>query len=401
MLAGNSDNEGRPMRTRRRMSRSFPACRPLLLGLGCIVSFSVAVADDNVADHIAVILKTGPNGAGSLEARRACEALSHHGLEILPSLLTAMDTSNVVAANWLRFVAESIVERAYSRPDADWPREFLKEYVSDARRRGRPREWALSLLDRLEPTFRAEWLPTRLDDPAFRYDAVAAVLASAERALADNQTEHSKAEFRKAFRHARDAGQVAQASNQLKAFGEPADAARHLGLIVGWRLIGPFDAPGKTGFATVFPPEEKLDLDARYPGQAGVELAWIMHQTKDVLGTVNLNEALTACREAVGFAYTEIDVPAARPAQLRCSADDNLTVWLNGEKVFSREQWLNGTRFDRFITAVSLAAGRNRLFVKICQGPQHRDPEVPNNWSFQLRLCDEDGLGVEFSPATE
>jgi hypothetical protein len=32
--------------------------------------------------------------------------------------------------------------------------------------------------------------------------------------------------------------------------------------------------------------------------------------------------------------------------------------------------------------------------VKICQGPQHKDPQVPNNWSLQLRLCDADGKGL-------
>ena len=44
-----------------------------------------------------------------------------------------------------------------------------------------------------------------------------------------------------------------------------------------------------------------------------------------------------------------------------------------------------------------LKAGRNTLLVKICQGPQHKDPEVPNNWSLQLRLCDADGRGIPFN----
>ena len=309
-----------------------------------------------------------------------------------------MDTSNTVAANWLRTVADPIVEKSFADPQAKWPIELLKEYVGDAKRRGRPREWALEIVERLEPKFRAEWLPTRLDDPAFRFQAVAIALAAGERALAENRPDHAKAEFRKAFRHARDTGQVTQASTQLKALGETADVAAQLGLIADWQLIGPFDAPGKSGFETVFPPEEKLDFKARYSGQGGVEIGWTKHHTPDILALVNLNEALTACREAVGYAYTEIDVPEARPAQLRSGADDNCTVWLNGVKVFGRDQWLNGTRFDRFTTPVSLKAGRNTLLVKICQGPRHRDPEVPNNWTFQVRLCDDEGLGIEFSP---
>ena len=69
-----------------------------------------------------------------------------------------------------------------------------------------------------------------------------------------------------------------------------------------------------------------------------------------------------------------------------------------GEKVFGRDQWLNGTRFDRFVTPIRLKAGRNTLLVKVCQGPQHKDPEVPNNWTVQLRLCDVQGRGIEFKP---
>ena len=80
-----------------------------------------------------------------------------------------------------------------------------------------------------------------------------------------------------------------------------------------------------------------------------------------------------------------------------CGADDNCTVWLNGEKVLAREQWLNGTRFDRFVAPIKLKVGRNTLLVKVCQGPQHKDPEVSNNWSMQLRLCDNQGQGIKFA----
>ena len=90
----------------------------------------------------------------------------------------------------------------------------------------------------------------------------------------------------------------------------------------------------------------------------------------------------------------ELDSPRERDAQLRVGADDNVTVWLNGQKVFAREQWLNGSRFDRFVAPVKLIRGTNRVLVKICQGPQHVDPQVPNNWTFQLRFCDAQGRGI-------
>ncbi len=352
--------------------------------------------DETVAVRLAVIAKVGPQGAGSAEARQARDELAKRGVEILPQLLVAMDTSNVVAANWYRSIYEEIVERGLQQKETVWPVAFLKEYVSDGRKAGRPRKLVLALLDRLEPAYRSEWLRTRLDDPDFRSDSVALALAAGEQALRDKDDEKAKAEFRKAFDHARDSGQVTQAAQKLKALGEPADVFAHLGLVTNWWLLGPFDAPEKTGFAAAFEPETKVDLQAAYRGQAGKEIRWIKHRSTDGLGQIDLNAALGATREAVGYAYAEIEVPREQPAQLRCGADDNCSVWLNGRKVFAREQWLNGTRFDRFITPITLAAGRNTLLVKVCQGSQHKDPEVPNNWSLQLRLCDDQGRGIEF-----
>ena len=355
-------------------------------------------AYDPVPD-LKVIAKSGPMAEGSAVAKVARDELAKHGVEILPKLLVAMDTSNAVAANWYRTVYEEIVARELARDGTKWPIKFFKEYVSDAKRVGRPRRLVLGLLDKLDPTFRANWLPTRLDDSEFRYEAVGLALTAGDRALKDKDQAAAKVEFRKAFESARDNTQVTQAAAKLKSVGESADVVQHLGLVTEWWLVGPFDAPAKTGFAAVFEPEKKLDLQAKYLGQGGAEIVWKRHHETDTLGQLDLNKQLGTTREAVGYAFAEIEVPREQTAQVRCGADDNCSVWLNGEKVFGRDQWLNGTRFDRFITPIKLKAGRNTLLVKICQGPQHKDPEVPNNWSLQLRLCDEQGRGIKFNPA--
>ena len=309
--------------------------------------------------------------------------------------------TNVVAANWYRrTIYEDIVSRAWTQADVAWPREFMKEYVGEARRAGRPRRLVLALLDRLEPGFSDGWLPTRLDDSDFRYEGgfVLALAAGEKAAPRQKSRTGMKSEFRqeRSTMPLRDSAQVTQAANNLKALGESADVLAHLGLVVEWWLVGPFDAPEKTGFSLAFAPESKVDLTATYKGQSGGDIRWIRHSVKDALGQLDLNQALGTTREAVAYAYAEVDVPGERPAQVRCGADDNCTVWLNGHKVLAREQWLNGTRFDRFITPVTLTAGRNTLLVKVCQGPQHKDPEVQNNWSMQLRLCDDLGRGVAF-----
>jgi hypothetical protein len=187
--------------------------------------------------------------------------------------------------------------------------------------------------------------------------------------------------------------------------------------VVDWYLLGPFDAPEYSGFSKNFPPEPTqersgirenserpgqngalknsatVDLKAEFAGQ-GRTIGWRRHHTIDSFGQLNLMAAIAPVKEAVGYAYSVLIAPHELDIELRCGADDNCTVWLNGQRVLGREQWLNGTRLDRFIVPVRLREGTNQLLVKICQGPQHKDPDVPNNWSLQLRFCDLTGVGL-------
>jgi hypothetical protein len=257
------------------------------------------------------------------------------------------------------------------------------------------------LLDRLDPAFRPALIPTLLDDPEFRADAVQAALDAGAQAEAAGDLRRAIDKYRRAFEHSRAAEQATQSAAKLKALGETADIAAHLGFVVDWYLLGPFEAPAYSGFATVFPPEAEsaVNLHGEYAGKAGKTIVWRRFRSADPLGQLNLIDAVAPVKEAVGYAYSELTSPQEVEADLRCGADDNCTVWLNGRRVFGREQWLNGTRLDRFVTPVRLSAGANRLLVKICQGPQHKDPEVPNNWSLQLRFCDATGVGLGLTSA--
>jgi hypothetical protein len=359
---------------------------------------STALADD-IDDALAKIGRAGPQAAGSVAAREARDLVASQGVEVLPKLLAAMDTSNIVAANWLRTAFDEIVERERKRRNRTWP--DLRGFVSNPRHQGRARRLALDLVDRMDPTFRGDLIPRLLDDPEFRFDAVQAALDAGGMAEAAGDRETALREYERAFINARAAEQVTQSAAKLTAMGLRADIVGHLGFVVDWYLLGPFDAPEYSGFAGVFPPEEMetIDLDAQFIGQAGRTIAWHRHHATDPFGQLNLMTAIAPVKEAVGYAYSEQISQHERDGELRCGADDNCTVWLNGERVFGREQWLNGTRLDRFVVPFHLREGTNRLLVKICQGPQHKDPEVPNNWSLQLRFCDATGRGLELQSA--
>ncbi len=370
------------------------ACLAGLAASFLAAPFAWGHAGDDVGQHLAKIAAVGPHGAGSAAAQASSQALAAKGTDVLPRLLTAMETENPVAANWYRSAYESIVEREFQKTSPQFPVAELHEFVLDPRHQGRVRRLVLGLCDRLDPQYSAQLIPRMLDDPEFRDDAVERELAVGQEAVDAGDSEAARDAFRQAFEHSRDGNQTARAAAKLSGFGEQVDIAAHLGLVIDWWLIGPFDAPRFTGFSREFPPEKRVVLGEQYPGQLGAPIGWLRHRTSDALGLVNLVAALAPCQEAVGYAYAQVVATADRAAELRCGADDNCTVWLNGQKVFSREQWLNGIRFDRFRATVRLKRGPNELLVKVCQGPPNKDPQVANNWSLQLRFCDENGKGI-------
>jgi hypothetical protein len=365
----------------------------VLLLLLCSFSPATARADE-VDTLLKLIANAGPQSAGSAEARVASVQLKRRGVEILPQLLDALDSPNIVAANWYRTIYEEIIAREAAKPQPYFPVELLQSFARDSKRQGRVRRMVLMRLDDLSPGYRDSVLPSLLDDSEFRTDAVAFVLRRGDKAKVVGDIESAVSDFQVAFKHARDVSQVTGSADRLKANGIDVNIVEQMGFVSRWYLLGPFDAPARSGFDASFPPELSVDLSADYAGKDGANIKWQLFETDDRLGQLNLINAIAPVKESVGYAYTVLHSALDQTVHLRCGADDNLSVWLNGEKILARRQWLNGTRLDRFTAAASLKKGTNRVLVKICQGPQHKDPTVPNNWSMQLRFCDTTGTGA-------
>jgi hypothetical protein len=382
--------------------QSSVPCRWLLIVIsaaGLAVDLVQDARGDSIDEQLAAIERTGAQGAGSPAAQSARDDLVKCDGDVIPRLLVAMQTDNAVAANWYRSIYETITERELAKGGSALPAEEIRQFVRDQGKAGRVRRLAMRLCDSLDVDFSKDWIPRQLDDTEFRDDAVDASLLAGQRALESGDSEGARDQFLKAFEHARASAQCVRAADKLAALGEQVDTQAHLGLVVDWWVIGPFDAPEFSGFDRSFPPEQAVDLSAHYTGQEGRDISWVRHRTADPLGLVDLVKALGPAEEAVGYAYTELESPRDSAVELRCGADDNCTVWLDGQRVFGRQQWLNGIRLDRFVTPVQLKRGINRLLVKVCQGPPNRDPQVANNWSLQLRFSDSDGAGIALRSA--
>ncbi len=340
-------------------------------------------------------------GRGTPAGRAAWDRLAASGPELLLPLLRALDTPHTASANWLRTAFDRILDRAMQAGGKGIDADELLAFARDSKRAGRARRLALEVVERLRPGTSKELFRGWLEDPEFRYEAVDLQLEQARALRKQGAKEKAAAVYRKALEASRDLQQGKTAAAGLLDLGIRASVAEHMGFLMDWYLIGPFDARGKKGFASHYPPEKGIDLKAAYAGKDR-QVRWVYYQVREpspktagrhvALVDLRAREALGDADDAVAYAYTEFTVPEARTVEFRGSADDNFTVWVNGAKVFGFEEYLNGVRLDRHRFRVPLRAGRNTVLVKVCQAPANPEP----NWEFFLRLVDETGKGIPF-----
>jgi hypothetical protein len=333
------------------------------------------------ADEVADLART--------RTRAAWDKVVAKGPAVLPRLLEAMDTPDTVTANWLYTAFERIVEAAGKDVDAD----MLLKFAADRKRQGRARRLALETAERLRPGCRARLIKNAIDDAEFRFEAIDLALGASGK--------KDEMQLRRLFSATRDLAQARQVQTKLKEIGVEVSVADHMGFPRDWYVVGPFDAKGMKGFKTEYPPEKSVDLKAAYEGKDGKRLAWkrlSVPETKSGghVALVNLHQALGAAQDAVGYAWTALRVKEAGEVEFRGAADDNFSVWVNGERVFGFEEYRNGVRLDRHRFKVKLKAGLNTVLVKVCQAPG--DANAEPNWEFLLRLCDETGKGIAFKP---
>jgi hypothetical protein len=344
-----------------------------------------------------IILK---QGSGTAEGRAAWERVVAAGPRLLPRLLEAMDGANTPTTNWLRTAFDRILDRERKAGGNDIDADVLLAFVRDARHSGRARRLALEVVEQLRRGTSERLYAGWLEDPEFRYEAVERALAEAKKLTSLGRKQEASAAFRKALAASRDMMQGRAAAAGLQKLGVQLSVAEHLGFLVDWYVVGPFDAKGMKGFHIEYAPEKGVDLAAEYDGQGG-KVRWKRYRVQEPLPTsggrhqalVDLRdrEALGDADDAVAFAYTEFAVPTTQEVEFCGAADDNFTVWVNGQRVFGFEEYRNGVRLDRHRFKVKLREGGNTVLVKVCQTPA---PNPEPNWEFFLRVVDSTGKGI-------
>lgn len=346
----------------------------------------------SIQESIRVIRSVGPEGQGNAAASAAWQALAQSELKSLPMLLAGMDGANDLALNWLRAAVDAVVDRAAAKGEK-LPVSALESFVNDRSHNPRARRLAYDLIASANPKTAEQLMTKMLDDPSpeLRRDSVQRLVNEADAFRKAANTNAAISQYEAALKPARDIDQITAIAKVLGELNKPVDLRTTFGWVNTWHVIGPFDNTAIAGYDKVYPPEEKLDLNAEYDGKLG-KVRWKEITSTNDSGKVDLNEPLGNLKEVTGYAWTEFYSDKARPVELRLACKNGWKVWLNGKLLFSRNEYHLNTQIDHFKLAGELKAGKNTILVKLCQ-----NAEVQNwtkQWEFQMRVTDAIGTPI-------
>jgi hypothetical protein len=350
----------------------------------------IQAADAPLAENLTLVRKVGPKGVGHKEALEAVKVLSRAPAAELPTILAAMDGADLLAANWLRGVAEAVAQREVDA-GGKLPLADLEKFLGQTNHAPRARRLAYELIARVDADAEQRLIPGLIDDPSLelRRDAVAMVLAKAEKATAD-KAESAKL-YQTAFRSARDLDQIKAAAAKLKELGEKVDLPEHFGFLMKWKVIGPFENAGGAGFDVAYAPEREVVLDSEYDGKKG-KVKWVELSTTDDYGVLDLNKQVGPHKGAIAYAFAEFQSPKDVECELRLGSVNANKIWLNGELVTTNQVYHSGSAVDQYVARGKLKAGRNTILLKIAQNEQTES--WAQDWKFQFRVCDAIGTPI-------
>jgi hypothetical protein len=334
------------------------------------------------------LASVGREGQGNEAASAAWKEVVQSGPACLPELLAVTGRGGPVADNWLRVAGETIVSNARQQ-GREIPVGALESFLNDTTHMAAGRRLAFDLLKAADSARADAVEPSLAHDPVqeLRRGAVQRLIDAAQAKGGDE----AKAAYLGAFDAVRDEDQTRVIVDALRKLGEPVDLPKHFGFLRQWQIIGPFDNTGREGFATVFPPEKEIRIEASYPGKES-PVKWQPVASEDEYGKFDFNKPLGMLKEVTAYAVTTFDATEDRDAELRLGCKDAWKIWLNGELLFGRDEYHRGQKMDQYKLKCHLRKGANTILVKCCQNEQKEQWTV--EWEFQLRVCDSAGTAI-------
>ena len=147
-----------------------------------------------------------------------------------------------------------------------------------------------------------------------------------------------------------------------------------------WYWIGPFAFNDMSDKSKVHPPEQKIDLDAFYPGKDGV-VGWQFRQDN----TYPLEPSDQRLERSTFYAYTEVYFEKPTTVWVATGCDDECKLWVNGQLIWKsgsqHKAWYNRGANYRTLThllqqrdlsenyyQVEFEKGVNKLLVRLDNG---------------------------------
>jgi len=388
----------------------FPFCRErwfvLLFTLIALLVAGRSYGAGEWTGALQTLSRVDAGRATQADAQTAWQVVAAQGTaEQIPTILAAMRDVGPLAENWLRAAVDTIAERQL-QANGSLPIERLEVFVLDKTQPPRGRRIAYEWLAKVDATIPERLLPQMLDDPSLelRYDAIERLLAKAKKS-SDLPTESVESyrfekyqrveKYQRALRSARDKSQLRRCAEALKELGKAPNMAEQMGFLTAWKVIGPFDNTGRSGFDNVYPPEHKVDFDAVHKGKSGpVKWTDAVAEPEDLdeIGKVDLNKALG--EEKSVLAYAVATFVAVKNLQVECRYEtlEATKLWVNGEQLAARNIYHSGGGLDQYIVSCRLHRGENQILIKVCQNEQTESWTKP--WDFRLRVTDKLGGAV-------
>ena len=134
-----------------------------------------------------------------------------------------------------------------------------------------------------------------------------------------------------------------------------------------WWIVGTFDNAGGIGYNKAYVPEAETEPDttAEYDGVDG-QVSWKKQADDTFDGFVNLNKIFDKnVSWNTAYAWTTVNSPDEREAQLNFGSGGQAKLWLNGEEVFTHSE-VHSLSVDQDTVPITLKAGKNSILVKVC-----------------------------------
>jgi len=143
-----------------------------------------------------------------------------------------------------------------------------------------------------------------------------------------------------------------------------------------WNIIGSFPGGRDFGYGTTYPPEQGVDLAAKYTGIDNKEISWTQLKTNDILW---LHDKIQPSNNCVAYANTYVWCPDDRDVDALVCTDDAGKLYINTELVWA-VPGVSHLEIDKYIVPIKLRAGWNEILLKVCQSGGH--------WGFSFRIND-------------